>query len=90
MYLLVQVSSCVDAIQKNTVNVEKQVKQQLIVKSDHNRGIIHSDDSAPNKETNTAVIEVDYLGDGMDNIVKLIDKKKEKEIYDSDSDSNDS
>ena len=56
----------------------------------HNRGITHSDDSAPNEETNTTAIEEDYLGDGIDCIVKLIDERKDKEIYDSDSDSDDS
>ena len=80
----------VDVIRKKMVNVEKQIKQQFIVESNHNRGITHSDDSAPNEETNITAIKEDYLGGGMDSIVKLIDKRKDKEINDSDSDSDDS
>ena len=76
---------------KTTVSIEKQIKQQFIVKSNHNREITHSDNSKPNKETNTTAIEEDYLGDGMDSIVKLIDKRKDKEeSNDSDSNSDDS
>ena len=58
----------VDAVHKKIVNVEKQIKQQFIDKSNRNNGTTHSDDSAPNGETNTAAIEEDHLGDGMYNI----------------------
>ena len=72
------------------VSIKKQIKQQFIVESNHNRGITHSDDSVPNKENNTIAIEEDYLGDGMDSIVKLIGERKDKESNDLDSDNDDS
>ena len=79
-----------DVICKKTVNVEKQIKQYFIDESNSNNGTTHSDNSAPNKETNTISIEEDYLGDGMDSIVKSFCEWKEKESNDSENDSNDS
>ena len=71
------------------MNVEKQIKQQFIVKSNHNREIPHLYDSAPTEETNTTAIEEDYLRDVMDSIVKSIDERKDKESNDLDSDMDD-
>ena len=62
----------VDAIRKKTVNGEKQIKEHFIDKSNSNNETTHSEDSAPNGETNTTAIEEDHLGDGMDSIFKSI------------------
>ena len=72
------------------ISIEKQIKQQFIAEWNHNRGKPHSDESVPNKEINTAAIKEDYLGDGMDSIVRSIDERKDKESNDSERDSDDS
>ena len=68
-------------------HIEKQIKQYFIDESNSNNGTIHSDDSAPNRETDTTAIEKDYLGDGMDSIVKSVCERREKESNDSENDS---
>ena len=41
------------------------------------------------KKNNTSAIEENYLGDGMDSIVKSIHERKDKESNELDSDSDD-
>ena len=80
----------VDGIRKKTANVEKQIKEHFIDKSNSNNAATRSDDSAPNGETNTTFIKEDFLGDGLVSIVKLICERKEKECNNSENDSDDS
>ena len=58
------------------VGVEKKIRQRFIVELNYDKGKPHSDDTVPNKETNTFGIKDNYFGAGLDDFVQVYDKKK--------------